>query len=114
MGGGGLVLLEISAKDPYISGTRAAPQRNRSIFPMFKRFVMAGNWSPDSWQSKPIRQIPVYPDAKVKGLSNDCQVPPLVFAGEARDLKRKFADVAEGLSTSRGRLRREFRRIPPR
>jgi len=93
-----LVLLEISAKDPYISGTRAAPQRNRSIFPMFKRFVMAGNWSPDSWQSKPIRQIPVYPDAKVKAEVEQrlAKFPPLVFAGEARDLKRKLADVAEG------------------
>ncbi len=56
------------------------------------------NWSPQSWRSRPVSQVPVYPDgealaraeAKLKGY------PPLVFAGEARNLKRNLAEVAGG------------------
>ena len=50
---------------------------------------MAPRWSPDSWRSKPIEQVPVYPDAK-KLADVEQQLatfPPLVFAGEARNLK---------------------------
>jgi 3-deoxy-7-phosphoheptulonate synthase len=59
---------------------------------------MADKWSPDSWRGKPVVQMPDYPDqsavdAVEQSLSN---VPPLVFAGEARQLKRSLADVAEG------------------
>lgn len=59
---------------------------------------MAANWTPTSWQSKPIIQVPTYPDeAKVKEVIDTLsQMPPLVFAGEARQLKRKLADVAAG------------------
>jgi 3-deoxy-7-phosphoheptulonate synthase len=59
---------------------------------------MSKPWSPDSWRSLPIRQVPEYPDpaqlaeveAKLKGY------PPLVFAGEARSLKKALGDVALG------------------
>ena len=59
---------------------------------------MSTSWSPASWRTKPIRQVPDYPDAgaltaaeaTLKGM------PPLVFAGEARNLKAALADVAEG------------------
>src|SRR5450631_1008982 len=59
---------------------------------------MAARWTPDSWRSKPIVQVPEYPDQKVlaeveKQLST---FPPLVFAGEARALKRALARVAKG------------------
>jgi 3-deoxy-7-phosphoheptulonate synthase len=49
---------------------------------------MAGNWSPDSWRSKPIRQAPAYPDAEaLKAVETRLRsYPPLVFAGEARRL----------------------------
>jgi 3-deoxy-7-phosphoheptulonate synthase len=55
-------------------------------------------WSPDSWRQKPITQVPVYPDhdrlaAVEKQLA---KFPPLVFAGEARELKSQLADVARG------------------
>ncbi len=64
---------------------------------MSKR-MNAANWSPDSWRSKPIVQVPDYPDAKA--LANvEAQLasyPPLVFAGEARNLKRALAQVATG------------------
>jgi 3-deoxy-7-phosphoheptulonate synthase len=59
---------------------------------------MQARWSPESWRSKPVVQVPDYPDQKVlaeveKQLST---FPPLVFAGEARSLKRALAKVAAG------------------
>jgi len=55
-------------------------------------------WAPDSWRQKPITQVPVYPDldrltAVEKQLA---KFPPLVFAGEARELTSQLADVARG------------------
>ena len=55
-------------------------------------------WSPNSWRSKPIQQVPAYPDA---GALKDAEArlasfPPLVFAGEARKLKKQLASVAAG------------------
>jgi 3-deoxy-7-phosphoheptulonate synthase len=55
-------------------------------------------WTPDSWRRKPIVQVPDYPDrqalADVEKLL--ASFPPLVFAGEARALKRALARVAAG------------------
>ncbi len=56
------------------------------------------NWTPDSWRNKEAFQQPNYPDQdhlkQVEAtLSN---YPPLVFAGEARRLKRALADVSAG------------------
>ncbi len=55
-------------------------------------------WSPHSWRTKPIRQVPDYPDRAVleaveKRLAG---FPPLVFAGEARSLTAHLGEVAEG------------------
>jgi 3-deoxy-7-phosphoheptulonate synthase len=56
-------------------------------------------WTPSDWRKLPAKHIPEdYPDtaaladaeARLKGF------PPLVFAGEARRLKAKLADVAAG------------------
>ena len=59
---------------------------------------MAPRWSPDSWRSKPIEQVPVYPDEKKLAEVEEqlATFPPLVFAGEARELKAKLARVAAG------------------
>lgn len=58
----------------------------------------AERWSPDSWRNKLAVQLPDYPDAKA--LSDvEAQLatfPPLVFAGEARSLKKQLARVAAG------------------
>jgi len=59
---------------------------------------MSETWSPNSWRAKPVHQVPTYPDATKlteveKTLRN---LPPLVFAGEARRLKASLADVADG------------------
>ena len=59
---------------------------------------MTRRWRPEGWREMPIRQAPEYPDeralaeveATLKGF------PPLVFAGEARNLTAKLAEVAEG------------------
>jgi 3-deoxy-7-phosphoheptulonate synthase len=55
-------------------------------------------WAPDSWRKKEIEQVPVYRDTQAlaeveKQLSG---FPPLVFAGEARKLKKALAKVAAG------------------
>jgi len=59
---------------------------------------MANEWSPDSWRTKPIVQVPDYDDkellARVEGELGE--YPPLVFAGESRKLKRLLAQVADG------------------
>jgi len=59
---------------------------------------MATNWTPTSWREKPIVQVPDYPDAaKLADVENALsRVPPLVFAGEARSLKKSLSAVAEG------------------
>lgn len=55
-------------------------------------------WSPSSWRNYPVAQIPDYTDlrhlSQVEEQLRD--YPPLVFAGEARDLKSKLAKAARG------------------
>ena len=61
---------------------------------------MAASWSPQSWRSKPIVQVPDYPDSE-KLASVEAQLamfPPLVFANEVRSLRRKLGQVANGES----------------
>ena len=59
---------------------------------------MSGNWSPESWRNKPVVKVPEYPDAGSLKAAEDRlrNYPPLVFAGEARNLRAQLADVAEG------------------
>ena len=55
-------------------------------------------WSPGSWREKPADQQPDWPDvAALDGvLKTLSSLPPLVFAGEARDLTDDLARVAQG------------------
>jgi len=55
-------------------------------------------WSPQSWRQKPIRQVPEYPDpAALSAVERQLRTyPPLVFAGEARNLTASLSAVAEG------------------
>ena len=59
---------------------------------------MGKPWSPESWRNLPIKQVPEYPDAvALDGVLDKLRsYPPLVFAGEARKLKKALGDVAEG------------------
>ena len=57
------------------------------------------SWTPSSWRDLPARHIPEdYADAAhlADAEARLGQYPPLVFAGEARRLKRRLADVAAG------------------
>ncbi len=59
---------------------------------------MSERWTPDSWRNKPVQQVPSYPDpAALQSVEDQLAgFPPLVFAGEARKLKRALAKVAVG------------------
>jgi len=60
---------------------------------------MRDRWTPSSWRTKPARHIPAdYPDAAalVRVEAQLRTYPPLVFAGEARNLKAQLAQVAAG------------------
>jgi len=55
-------------------------------------------WSVNSWRNYEAKHLPEYPDVKKLEKTEDQlrSYPPLVFAGEARDLKRTLAKVSEG------------------
>ncbi len=60
---------------------------------------MAENWTPQSWRAKPAKHIPEdYPDSAALDRVVDSlrRKPPLVFAGEARQLTARLAKVAAG------------------
>lgn len=59
---------------------------------------MAQRWTPESWRSKPIVQVPDYPDQQALDAIEKqlATFPPLVFAGEARALKRALAKASAG------------------
>ena len=59
---------------------------------------MMTKWSPNSWRDKPIQQVPAYPDlaALAETEKQLASYPPLVFAGEARKLKKQLAAVSAG------------------
>jgi 3-deoxy-7-phosphoheptulonate synthase len=55
-------------------------------------------WTPSSWRSLPALQQPDWPDpAAVASVRERLQqLPPLVFAGEARALRRGLAEAVDG------------------
>ncbi|HEX2698660.1 MAG TPA: 3-deoxy-7-phosphoheptulonate synthase class II [Acidimicrobiales bacterium] len=55
-------------------------------------------WTPTSWRERPASQQPDWPDeaALERALKQLTGMPPLVFAGEARQLTASLADAAEG------------------
>ena len=59
---------------------------------------MAQTWTPDSWTKCEARHLPRYEDAdelaRTEGVL--ANLPPLVFAGEARALKAQLAEVSAG------------------
>ncbi|MBP7000151.1 class II 3-deoxy-7-phosphoheptulonate synthase [Amaricoccus sp.] len=59
---------------------------------------MGAEWTKTDWRAKPRVQMPDYPDAAaVKAVeARLAAYPPLVFAGEARKLRRSLAEAAEG------------------
>ncbi len=59
---------------------------------------MTQNWTPNSWRNKNILQVPTYPDQDVLKHAEKIlgEQAPLIFAGEARNLKTELARVANG------------------
>jgi 3-deoxy-7-phosphoheptulonate synthase len=60
--------------------------------------VVTNSWDPRSWRGQPAAQQPDWPDehALEQVLKQMATLPPLVFAGEARDLTAQLAQVADG------------------
>ena len=60
--------------------------------------VTPETWTPSSWRGRPARHQPEWPDeARAQAaLAQLKAMPPLVFAGEARDLQSSLAEVAAG------------------
>ena len=59
---------------------------------------MSQEWTPQSWRTLPIRQVPGYADEAALARVEETlhRFPPLVFAGEARRLQARLADVVAG------------------
>ena len=55
-------------------------------------------WTPSSWRNKLIKHVPTYKDKESLDLvlNKLSKFPPLVFAGEARNLEKQLADVSKG------------------
>lgn len=55
-------------------------------------------WTPTSWLSKPVQQLPAYPDkAQLEKIFEELKsMPPLVTSWEIEKLRQKLADVAAG------------------
>lgn len=58
------------------------------------------NWNPSTWRQFPVKQLPTFPDpvAQKAAEAELSRMPPLVFAGEARNLKAQLADACVGKS----------------
>ncbi|UFH59700.1 class II 3-deoxy-7-phosphoheptulonate synthase [Sulfurovum mangrovi] len=56
------------------------------------------SWTPGSWREFPIKQQPTYTDQEaLKAVEKELSsYPPLIFAGEARNLKEKLAAAGRG------------------
>ena len=59
---------------------------------------MSLNWKPNSWRLKKAKHLPIYSDVqKLKTVTDKLtSYPPLVFAGESRNLLKKLGEVANG------------------
>ena len=70
----------------------------RETFRIAWRMDMSEDWTKSSWRNREALQMPVYtnPEALRTATSQLSSYPPLVFAGEARALRKRLADVARG------------------
>ena len=61
---------------------------------------MSNTWSPSSWRKLNIKQQPTYKNQEeLKSVEEELSsYPPLIFAGEARSLKKRFAQASRGES----------------
>ncbi len=59
---------------------------------------MNNDWKPSGWKNKPAKHLPIYKDeAELESvLKKISRYPPLVFAGESRNLEKQLAEVVDG------------------
>jgi 3-deoxy-7-phosphoheptulonate synthase len=59
---------------------------------------MTSNWQPNSWRDKQARHIPTYSNSEELSVATEklSNFPPLVFAGESRNLLKQLGDVSKG------------------
>ena len=59
---------------------------------------MNNSWKPSSWRNKPAKHIPQYENTVLLNSVTEelKKYPPLVFAGESRNLEKQLGEVAEG------------------
>ena len=59
---------------------------------------MNKKWKPESWRNKIALHQPIYKDEKIlnETLQKLKKLPPLVFAGEVRDLKKELSRCVDG------------------
>ena len=59
---------------------------------------MSNIWKPNSWKTKPAKHLPTYSNAKnLKAVTDTLSsYPPLVFAGESRNLLKQLGEVSKG------------------
>ncbi|CDY69114.1 BnaA01g34720D [Brassica napus] len=75
----------------------ADPSRNAAVS-VKESVSCALEWTPESWKLKKALQLPDYPDAgELDSVLKTIEAfPPIVFAGEARNLEERLADAAVG------------------
>src|SRR6185312_15239853 len=76
----------------------AGGQRLHARLPINLELDVAQTWKPDGWKTCEAKHLPLYEDAAELARTETvlANLPPLVFAGEARQLKAQLADVADG------------------
>eukprot|EP00270_Netrium_digitus_P012594 TRINITY_DN4110_c0_g2_i1.p1 TRINITY_DN4110_c0_g2~~TRINITY_DN4110_c0_g2_i1.p1 ORF type:complete len:527 (-),score=119.04 TRINITY_DN4110_c0_g2_i1:268-1848(-) len=78
--------------------TIVAPRCVQTVEPAVTPLVPETEWSPSSWRSRTAWQQPPYPDeAELERVIDEIRgYPPLVFAGECRQLEDKLKQAALG------------------
>ena len=102
----------LSTKVPSSRGARIRPQATRSlvrqrsikavieppVLPFEKDAEHLSQWRPESWRQLKAHQQPNYPDQEKlrNAVDTITRMPPLVFAGECRNLQARLAKCAAG------------------
>src|SRR5947207_14245478 len=72
-------------------------RRETAVSTLIAVTTASSTWSPTSWRELPVLQQPSWPDAPAAAaaLERLKASPPLVFAGEARDLRENLAKAID-------------------
>ncbi|KAG8373385.1 hypothetical protein BUALT_Bualt11G0018900 [Buddleja alternifolia] len=81
------------AKTPVITTNTKSSAQSAAAAP-----TSAVKWTPETWKTKKALQLPEYPDAaELESVLTTMEAyPPLVFAGEVRNLEERLAEAAMG------------------